>query len=311
MTIAAARPSQKLPAPLIAVVVLLGISVFINYIDRGNLSIAAPMLKDELGISPVRLGILFSAFFWTYACLQPVTGWLVDRFDVNWVMAIGFFLWSSATAVTGFVHTFTTLLMIRLFLGIGESVAFPSYSKIIALNIPEEHRGLANSAVTAGLAAGPGVGMLLGGTLMTRLGWRPFFILFGLVSLLWLLPWMKYMPRSANPDARQHSASSYLQGIHLPALGLGNMRRTVLLQLPELLSHHLAAVLPDARASFLHGQDGRHRWNGIPAGGCFRNRGRLAFGPLDHRGSDAHESPQNLYRRRSSPGRNVPGADCH
>ena len=188
-------PGRKgLTGKLSAVIVLLGISVFINYVDRGNLSIAAPMLKEELGISASQLGVLLSAFFWTYACLQPVSGWLVDRLNVNWVIAGGFFLWSAATAATGIVHTFAMLFGLRLILGIGESVAFPSYSKIIALHFPEEHRGLANSVVSAGLVLGPGLGMLMGGMLMARFGWRPFFIVLGLVSLLWLVPWIKWMP---------------------------------------------------------------------------------------------------------------------
>jgi len=187
---------KQLTGKLLAVLVLLGISVFINYIDRGNLSIAAPMLKDELRISATQLGILLSAFFWTYACLQPITGWLVDRVNVNWVIAGGFFLWSAATAVTGLVRTFSMLFALRLLLGIGESVAYPSYSKIIALNFPEEHRGLANSVISAGLVLGPGMGMLVGGTLMGRFGWRPVFLVLGLVSLLWLVPWIKWMPKA-------------------------------------------------------------------------------------------------------------------
>ncbi len=190
---------KGLSGKLSVVLILLGISVFINYVDRGNLSIAAPMLKDELGISASQLGILLSAFFWTYACLQPISGWLVDRLNVNWVMAGGFFLWSAATATTGFIHTFAALFGLRLLLGMGESVAFPSYSKIIALHFPEEHRGLANSAVSAGLVLGPGIGMLMGGMLMARFGWRPFFIVLGSVSLLWLLPWVRWMPVARDP----------------------------------------------------------------------------------------------------------------
>jgi MFS family permease len=196
MTTSTVRHPERLAGKLLAVLVLLGISVFINYIDRGNLSIAAPMLKDELLISPTQLGILLSAFFWTYACLQPITGWLVDRVNVNWVLAGGFFLWSAATAATGLVRTFSMLFALRLLLGIGESVAYPSYSKIIALNFPEEHRGLANSVISAGMVLGPGIGMLLGGTLMEKFGWRPFFFVLGLVSLLWLVPWVKWMPKA-------------------------------------------------------------------------------------------------------------------
>jgi MFS family permease len=179
-----------------AVLVLLAVSAFINYVDRGNLSIAAPLLKDELGISASKLGVLLSAFFWTYACSQLFSGWLVDRLNVNWVFASGFILWSAATAVTGIAHSFVALFVLRLLLGISESVAYPSYSKIIASNFSEEHRGLANAMVSAGLVLGPGFGMLFGGLLMARFGWRPFFVVLGLASLLWVLPWLKWMPRT-------------------------------------------------------------------------------------------------------------------
>jgi MFS family permease len=84
-------------------------------------------------------------------------------------------------------------------LGIGESVAYPSYSKIIALHFPQEHRGLANSVISVGVALGLGFGMLMGGTLMARFGWRSFFIVLGLASLLWLGPWIKWMPAPPEP----------------------------------------------------------------------------------------------------------------
>jgi MFS family permease len=186
-----------LPRNLRYLLVLLGLVAFINYIDRGNLSIAAPLIKDQLRISASQLGILLSAFFWTYACFQIVSGWLVDRFQVGRVMAVGFFFWSTATALTGLVTGFTMLLIARLILGIGESVAYPSYSKILAQHFPEDRRGFANSIIAAGGASGPAIGMYAGGLLMNRYGWRPFFIVLGLVSLFWLVPWLKWMPKTA------------------------------------------------------------------------------------------------------------------
>lgn len=98
-----ADESRQLRA-FVPALVLPAICAVINFIDRGNLSIAAPLLKDELRISATQLGILLSAFFWTYAALQFVSGWMVDRFDVNRVIAAGFLLWSLATAATGVVR---------------------------------------------------------------------------------------------------------------------------------------------------------------------------------------------------------------
>src|ERR1700722_14217355 len=150
----------ELSRALTGVLVLLWLSVFLNYIDRSNLSIAAPQLKSELGLSATQLGVLLSAFFWTYACLKFPAGWVVDRLEVKWVFASGFLIWSAATAITGVLHSFDALLAARVILRIEVSVAYPSYSKIIANHFPVERRVVANSSVAAVLCFGPSFGML-------------------------------------------------------------------------------------------------------------------------------------------------------
>src|SRR5580700_10468461 len=184
------------------VIFLLALSVFINYIDRSNLSIAAPLVQDELGLSSWQLGKLLSVFFWTYGCMQIPAGWLVDRFEVKWVFAAGFFVWSAATATTAILHGFAAWIVIRVILGIGESIAFPAYSKILGSDcFTESRRGFGNAAIMAGLSMGPAVGMLVGGTVVGRFGWRPFFLVLGLGSLLWLIPWLAWMPRRTRVAA--------------------------------------------------------------------------------------------------------------
>jgi MFS transporter, ACS family, D-galactonate transporter len=184
------------------IVFLLALSVFINYLDRSNLSIAAPLLKDELSLSAAQLGTLLSVFFWTYGCMQIPAGWLVDRFEVKWIFAAGFFLWSGATAVTALLHGFSAWVVVRIILGIGESIAFPAYSKIFGSGyFTESRRGFGNSAIMAGLSLGPAVGMLVGGTVVGRFGWRPFFLVLGLASLLWLIPWLAWMPTGTTSAA--------------------------------------------------------------------------------------------------------------
>jgi ACS family D-galactonate transporter-like MFS transporter len=186
----------RLSKVLRRVLVLLVVSVAINYFDRGSLSIAAPALKDELGISVSQLGILLSALFWTYASFQIIAGWLVDRFPVEWVLAGGFFLWSLAECGTGVARGFAGLLVLQLLLGMGESVAYPSYSKILAEHFVEHQRGFANACIDAGAKCGPALGTLLGGLFMARFGWRPIFIVLGLGSLIWLPLWYRWTPRS-------------------------------------------------------------------------------------------------------------------
>ena len=186
---------------------LLTLSILINFIDRSNLSLAAPLLKSELHISPWQIGILFSAFFWTYTALQFVMGWLVDRFEVNLVIAAGFLVWSLATAATGLVGGFAMLLAMRLVLGIGEAVAFPSCSKILARHIPERSRGFANGLLIAGIKSGPAVGTFGAGLLIAKYGWRPVFIAIGLASLLWLPAWFKWMPRGQGLSGNNPAAA--------------------------------------------------------------------------------------------------------
>ena len=183
-----------------AVLSLLVLSVCINYIDRGNLSVAAPFLAHDLQLNKTQLGKLFSSFFWTYAAFQVVAGWLVDRYDVRWVYGIGFLIWSLATSLTGLAESFAAIFALRLLLGMGEAVAYPSYSRIIACSFPERHRGTANALVDAGSKCGPALGMLIGGLVIGHYGWRALFVVLGLGSLLWLLPWSIWGPHPSTVE---------------------------------------------------------------------------------------------------------------
>ena len=172
-------------------VLLVTAAVFINYIDRGNLATAAPLLHDALHLNEFQLGLLFAAFYPTYVLFMPATGWLADRYGTQRVLAAGIALWSLATLLTGFAGSFTVLLALRLLLGVGESVAFPCASKVLAANVEVERLGVANGILSFGYLLGPAVGTLIGGLLMAHYGWRLVFIVFGALSLLWLWPWLR------------------------------------------------------------------------------------------------------------------------
>ena len=187
MSSTAIRSSARSTVNLL--ILLLGAAVFLNYVDRGAIAIAAPKMKDELGLSEEAYGLVFSAFFWIYAPVQLFAGWLCDRFSVYRMMALGILLWAAATLLMGFAGGFTSLLVLRIMLGIGESISFPGSSKIIARHIAPNRRGVANAAVGTGLALGPAVGTLVGGLILAQSGWRAIFFAFGLATLLWLLPW--------------------------------------------------------------------------------------------------------------------------
>jgi MFS transporter, ACS family, D-galactonate transporter len=176
---------------------LLVVSIFLNYLDRSNLSLAAPMMAGEFSLSPVAMGSLFSAFFWTYALLQlfGIAGWLADRYRPGVILAAGLLLWSGATVATGFGAGLAGVFAARLLVGAGESVAYPCYCRLFATHIPAEHRGVANALLDAGSKLGPALGTFAGGLLLARTGWRWFFIALGTGSMLWLIPWLRWMPR--------------------------------------------------------------------------------------------------------------------
>jgi len=178
--------------------VLIAAAFLINYIDRGNISVGADLIRKEFHLSDSQLGILFAAFFATYTAMQFVLGWMVDRFNANRILAAGFLLWSVATATTGIVRGFALLLSIRFILGIGEAVAMPCGSKILARHLPEHHRGWAAGALMCSLKFGNAAGTLGAGMLMARFGWRPVFIGVGLLSLLWLPAWARWQPRGGR-----------------------------------------------------------------------------------------------------------------
>src|SRR3954462_767792 len=183
-----------------ALVFLLGAAIFLNYVDRGALPVAAPLLKGDLKLSNEAYGWAVSAFFWIYAPIQLFAGWLCDRFSVYKLLAVGILIWAGSTVLMGFVGGFASLFVLRIMLGIGESLAFPGSSKIIARHVPPERRGVANSALAMGIALGPAVGTLAGGFMVAYWGWRAMFIVFGLVTLIWLVPWQQTVRTLSTTD---------------------------------------------------------------------------------------------------------------
>jgi len=181
-----------------AIVLLLGLAILLNYIDRGAIAIAAPKLKPELGLSATQFGLAVSAFFWIYAPVQYLIGWACDRWCVYRLLAAGIALWALSTILMGFAGSLAALVVLRLLLGLGESITFPGASKVIARHIEPRNRGMANSVVAMGIALGPVVGTLAGGMIVAYQGWRPMFMVFGGLTMLWVIPWLSVARRLPN-----------------------------------------------------------------------------------------------------------------
>jgi MFS transporter, ACS family, D-galactonate transporter len=190
-----------------ALVGLLFIATFINYLDRATLSVALPMISLDLSLNQASKGVLLSAFFWSYALMQIPMGWLVDRLSLRWLYAAFFALWSVACALTGFAGTFVMLIMLRMLLGIGEAVYAPGSLKFISEAFSSQERGLPTGLFDCGSRAGLAVGAVLIGWLVIKAGWRHMFMLVGAAALLWIIPWLFAFPPGFGADRRSRLSS--------------------------------------------------------------------------------------------------------
>lgn len=179
---------------------LLSAATFINYLDRGTLAVALPVISRDLRLGPAQQGIALSAFFWTYAAMQIPMGRLVDRSDIKRVYGVAFVLWSLAAAATGVVNGLTGLLACRVLLGIGESVYLPGGMKVVSLHFRGEESAWPAGVFDLGAKIGLAIGTAVDVWLLVKFGWRSLFFRTGLLGLLWVLPWIWLYP--ADPGAR-------------------------------------------------------------------------------------------------------------
>jgi MFS family permease len=179
---------------------LLFTGVLFNYFDRVNLSVAVQPLAHELHLSPVELGILLSAFGWSYLVLQIPVGALLDKIGVKWLMRISVILWSLVTFLTAIIGGFGGLLIVRVILGIAEAPAFPASSKATSYWFPLSERGLATSSFDAAAKFSNVVGVPLVALAITLWGWPGGFWLTGVLSALYAIVfWIWYRsPREAK-----------------------------------------------------------------------------------------------------------------
>ncbi|MGA7237838.1 MAG: MFS transporter [Bryobacteraceae bacterium] len=177
---------------------LLFFAGLINYFDRTIVSVALPAIAADLHLGPTRMGVLLSAFFWSYALMQVPIGWLSDRFNLRWLYAGCFALWSITCGLTGFVASLGFLLLLRVLLGIGESIYLPGGMKIVSILFPPKDRGLASGLVNCGTRAGLAFGAPLIAAVVVAFGWKNAFFILGFTSLVWLIPWVAAFPRGAN-----------------------------------------------------------------------------------------------------------------
>ncbi len=183
-----------------SIIGLLFAASMINYMDRATLFMGLPVISADLGLGPAAKGVLTSAFFWSYALMQIPIGWGADRFNLRWLYAGMFALWSIACGLAGLARTLTTLVALRILLGFGESIYLPGGMKIVSLLFPPKERGLPSGLFDFGTRTGVVLDGIIIPWLIVHYGWRYMFFIVGFTALLWLTPWLLVFPSNLGSE---------------------------------------------------------------------------------------------------------------
>ncbi|HIC0736128.1 TPA: MFS transporter [Klebsiella oxytoca] len=184
--------TQKRTKTRIVILMLLSIGTMINYLDRTILGIVAPKLTSEIHIDPAMMGIVFSAFAWTYALAQIPGGMFLDRFGNKLTYALSIFFWSTFTLLQSFSVGLKSLLLLRLGLGISEAPCFPVNSRVVSKWFPQHERARATATYTVGEYIGLAAFSPLLFLILEHHGWRTLFFLTGGLGIAFTFVWWKF-----------------------------------------------------------------------------------------------------------------------
>ncbi|MBU3025664.1 MFS transporter [Zobellia galactanivorans] len=165
------------------------ITVVINYLDRSNISVAAFAMKEDIGLSNVQMGYVFSAFGWTYACLQIPGGIIADKFPTRILYSLIMALWSVATLIQGMVSSFAALIGLRASIGVFEAPSYPTNNLVVTKWFPENERASAIAVYTSGQFLGLAFLTPVLVAIQSYFGWRGLFIISGIIGLVWAAIW--------------------------------------------------------------------------------------------------------------------------
>lgn len=182
------------------VILLCFLAIAINYIDRANLAVAAPLIQKTLHIGPAQMGLILSGFFWTYALMQMPFGWFVDRVGARIALPIAVAWWSLFTALTSGASSVATMFGCRLALGIGEAGAYPSCAKLVSQWFKPSQRALATSIFDSGSRVGSALSIPVVALIIGELGWEASFVITGAIGFAWVIGWFLIYKNPSRGD---------------------------------------------------------------------------------------------------------------
>ena len=171
-------------------VFVLCLMYFVAYVDRVNIAVAAPLMRRDLGLTPIELGFIFSAFAYPYAAMQIAGGWAADRFGPRFVLTALSLLWATATIFTGLSWGVGSLLAFRVLVGVGEGAAFPAATRAFTWWLPVRERGFAQGITHSFARLGGAVTPPIVLAIVAGYGWRTSFIVLGAASIGWTALWV-------------------------------------------------------------------------------------------------------------------------
>jgi sugar phosphate permease len=193
-------PSSRVPRLRWRIGGLIGVGVLINYFDRISLSVAGPQLQEAFHLTPADLGLLFSAFFWSYALLQIPAGIVLDRLGVTRIGRLGALLWGIASTITALATGFGGIFAARMLLGVAEAPSFPANSKATGYWFPRHERATSTALFDAAAKFSNVIGVPLVALAVVHLGWRWGFGLVAAMSFAYFVAfWAIYRDPSRHP----------------------------------------------------------------------------------------------------------------
>lgn len=216
-------PDQTTSRKRYNILAMIFVTVVINYLDRTNISIAASAIQKDLGINSIQMGYVFSAFAWTYACLQIPGGIVADKIKSRVLYTFIMAFWSVATLIQGFANSFITLIGLRASIGVFEAPSYPINNLIVTRWFPEKERASAIGIYTSGQFLGMAFLLPVLAIIQNYLGWRGLFFVSGAIGILWAGIWYYFY---RDPGQHKHVSASELQYINEGG-GLVDMEKKV------------------------------------------------------------------------------------
>lgn len=194
------------------IIILLFLGMLLSHIDKTSMNVAIIPIQKALDLNSFEAGLVLSIFFFSYALMHPIGGWLTDKYGARNVLFVSVIGFSFFTALTSLAWSFISLLFIRLLFGLAEGSVFPASMRSIADNFGENERGRASSFFLSAQTAGGVIGSIAIGFLLFSFGWRWMFVSIGIAGVF--IAWAIWAYLKSSDDKQRAAEAQASKKIH-------------------------------------------------------------------------------------------------